>query len=59
MDKEFKQALADYFEAWDLVDLLELKTDDIIEAFEDVILERVEEMKEHIGYKDIETDEQD
>lgn len=50
MNKDFKQALADYFDAWDLVDILELKTEDIIDAFEDMIDDRLDELEEHIGY---------
>lgn len=52
MNEDFKTALSDYFEAWDLVDLLELKTDDIIDAFEDLIASRVNEFKDYIGFEE-------
>lgn len=52
MDNNFREALADYFDAWDLVDMLELKTEDIITAFEDVVHERMNELKDYIGYEE-------
>lgn len=57
MTNDLKKALADYFDAWDLVDLLEITTEDIIDAFDDMIEDRIDEIKEHIGY--VEDDDDD
>lgn len=54
MTNDLKKALADYFEAWDLVELLEIPTDDIIDAFEDMIEDRLDDIAEHIGYTESE-----
>jgi hypothetical protein len=46
MDEETKNRLADYFEAWDLVELLRIPTKDIIEAFEDEVENALEDLEE-------------
>lgn len=51
MDKEVKERIADYFDAWDLVELLGVPTMDIIEAFEDLIEERLDEIEELMEFK--------
>lgn len=59
MTNDLKKALADYFDAWDLVDLLEITTEDIIDAFDDMIEDRIDEIKEHIGYVEDDDDATD
>ncbi len=54
MNNDLKKALADYFDAWDLVELLEIPTEEIIEAFEDMIEDRLDEIAEVIGYEESE-----
>lgn len=51
MDKETKERIADYFDAWELVEFLgkRLSTRDIIDAFEDEIEEALEDIEEEIG----------
>jgi hypothetical protein len=48
--------IADYFEAWELVELLRLPIEDIIEYFEDEIEDKLAAINEVLG---IESDEDD
>lgn len=34
MDREFKQRLVDFFDAWELVEFLQLSTEDIVNEFD-------------------------
>lgn len=49
MDKETKQRIADYFDPWVLVEYLGISTEDIIEAFEDEVEEKLAEIEELMG----------
>lgn len=51
MDKETKARLADFFEPWDFVQLLGLTTEQIIEAFEDVVEDNLEDLDEIMEYR--------
>jgi len=57
MNDEIKKVLTDYFDAWDLVDLLEINTEAIVDAFEDMVEDRLDELLEHAGYDPEEEDE--
>ncbi len=46
MDEELRKRIADYFDSWELVELLKLETEDILFAFEDEILEKIDDIKE-------------
>lgn len=46
MNEEIKARLADYFDAWDLVELLRIPTRDVIEAFEDEVEDALEDLEE-------------
>lgn len=45
---EIKQALADRYESWELVELLELSVRDIIYYFEEDILDKLDDIKEEL-----------
>lgn len=49
LDKETKARIADYFDAVDLVDFLNLRVTDIIEAFEVEIEEHLDDIEEEMG----------
>jgi hypothetical protein len=51
MDNETKDRIADYFDAWDLVELLGIPTSDIIEAFGDLVEERLNEIDDIMEFK--------
>jgi hypothetical protein len=51
LDKEFKQQLVDRFEAWELCDFLQIKTEDFIDAFEENIEEAIEDVQDFAGLK--------
>jgi len=57
MNDEIKKVLTDYFDAWDLVDLLEINTEAIVDAFEDMVEDRLDELLEHAGYDPEEEDD--
>ena len=46
MTQDFKARLSDFFEAWELAEFLQLRTEDIVNAFEDEIEELEEELEE-------------
>jgi len=51
LSKEVKARIADYFEAADLVDFLQLKVEDVIEAFEDDIEESLDDIEDMMGVR--------
>lgn len=56
LDREFKNRIVDYFDPWDLIEFLGVKTDDVIEAFEIEIEEAIDDIEELMGMN---KDEQD
>ena len=51
LSKDVKARIADYFEAADLVDFLQLKVEDVIEAFEDDIEESLDDIEDMMGVR--------
>jgi hypothetical protein len=49
MDNDTKKRIADYFDPWDLVEYLGLSTEEIVEAFEDDIDEKLNAIEELMG----------
>jgi hypothetical protein len=49
--REFKERLADWFTAEELVDLLVIPVEDVVEAFEEVINERFYDICSMIGWR--------
>lgn len=58
LDKNFKQAIIDRYNGWELVELLDIRIEDIVEEFEDVILDYEEELREEMNYKDNDKDDE-
>lgn len=52
--KELKERLTDYFTAEELVGYLVIPVEDIVEAFEDVIEERLDDIYSEIEWRDYE-----
>ncbi|MBU6231647.1 hypothetical protein KGP36_03180 [Patescibacteria group bacterium] len=48
---ELRDAIIDRFEAWDLVDFLMLKTEQIVDAFEDVIVDNLEDIMDYVNIR--------
>lgn len=46
MDNEFKRRLEDFFDAWNLIEFLQVETKEVIDAFEDEIENCAEELEE-------------
>lgn len=51
MDKETKNRIADFFEAWDLIEFLQVSVDDVLDSFEDEIVEALDDIEELMGVK--------
>lgn len=49
MDEQTKNRIADYFDSWELVEYLGLTTEEIVEAFEDTIGDRLSAIEELMG----------
>lgn len=47
---DFMKALADRFEGWELVDLLNIPAEDVILAFKDLIEDNEEDLRDYIDY---------
>ena len=56
LPEPIKQALADRYEGWELVELLNISVRDIIYYFEEDILDHLDELKEDLQIED-DTDE--
>lgn len=52
LEQEFKRLIADRFDAVDLVDFLCIPVEDIIETYEEKIIEYLPEIKEYIYGKE-------
>lgn len=50
LDRELKERLKDFFEGFELVEYLQISTEDIIEAFEDEIEEVIEDVEEFMRF---------
>lgn len=48
-DEELKKIIADRLTAWELVEFLQIDVEDVIERYEDEIIENLEEVKEFVG----------
>lgn len=61
LDRETKERIADFFEAPELVDFLQVSIEDVIEALEDQIEENLDEIEEFIGVRErnVQVDERD
>ena len=51
MDKDFKQILYDRFEGWELVEFLQIPIQDIVDIFEDQIIENIEDVEDLAGIR--------
>lgn len=49
MDNETKQRIADYFDPWDLVEYLGITTEQLVEALEAEVEERLDAIEELMG----------
>lgn len=52
VDKEFKNALADRFESWEIAEFLQISAEDFIDAFEEDIEVNYEELAEWLGLRE-------
>ena len=51
LDKEFKNALADRFESWEIAEFLQISAEDFINMFEEDMEVNYEELAEWIGLR--------
>lgn len=58
MDDNFKKALIDRYNGWELVELLDIPIEEIVEIFEDYILDYEEDLKDEMNYKDNDKDDE-
>lgn len=49
LDPVIRAALIDRYEAWELVEFLNISTERIVDLIEDDILENLEDLKEELG----------
>lgn len=60
LDEDLQAAICDKLEGWELVEFLNLDIEDIVNAFEEEILENIEDVKDFIIYGvEPETEEND
>jgi hypothetical protein len=51
MDEELKKIIIDRLEGWELVDFLQISIEECIEAFEEDILQNIDDVEDYIGLK--------
>lgn len=51
MDKEFRQILYDRFEGWEIVEFLQIPIEEIVDIFEDRIIENLEDVEDLAGIR--------
>jgi hypothetical protein len=56
LTREERDRLSDYFDPWELCELLKVRMDDFLEAFEGDIEEMIEELNEVMGVSDDDID---
>jgi hypothetical protein len=60
LDNILKSAICDRLEGWELIEFLNIPIEDIVELFEEDILDNLEEVKDFITYGvETETDDRD
>lgn len=52
IDRETKKRLADFFDPYELVELLDVKTEDVIDAFEIEVEDALDDLEELMGIED-------
>lgn len=52
LDRETRNRIVAYFDPWELVEFLGVKTQDVVEVFEDEIEELLEDIEELMGLND-------
>ena len=50
MDEDFKNQLIDYFDSFELVELLGITTEEVVMAFEEQIEDNLEKLKDFMNY---------
>jgi len=59
LDREVKKALVDRLEGWELIEFLQIPVDYIIDAFEDEIIENLEDVLEFANLVDLDESNED
>lgn len=54
MDEELRKSIADFFDAGDFAEFIGVSTLDLINAFEDEVIDNMEDIKEMMGFRYIE-----
>lgn len=57
LEPSLKSAIIDRFEAWELIDFLNITTEEIVELFEEEILENVEDIISILNYGETSDDD--
>ena len=57
LNRDLKTALCDRVFGWELVEFLQVPIEDIVELFEEDILDNLKDIKEFINYYEVEDDD--
>lgn len=52
MDADTRKRLEDFFEGFELVEYLQISISDVVDAFEDLIEENIEDVEELLGVRE-------
>lgn len=52
LDEALRNAICDRMEGWELIEFLNISIEDVVAAFEEAILDNIEDVQEEINYKD-------
>lgn len=53
LDTTIRKALEDRYEGWELVEILDIPIEEVISSFEDILLDRLQEVLEIAGLEDL------
>ena len=56
LSRDTKDRLADRLEGWELVDFLQIPVEEVIDAFEDTIIQHLDDVNEFAGVKGYDED---
>lgn len=59
LEASLKSAIIDRFEAWELVDFLNISTEEVVDIFEEELLQHIEEVTSLLNYGETDIDGED
>lgn len=59
LDEDIKKAIIDRLEGWELIDFLQISIDEVVDIFEEDIIDNIEDVLELIGLRSSKDEDED